>query len=199
MRVRIRRFRSGDQGCPPSHGMIRRSHPKHPMLPNAKALIGSLAHAGVIGPDVLSVVGCPPTGSALPVIESSGESPARPAVLWPLLTSRGISSAGSPQVRTRCVPARPPHLPPRLNPRLHGVVPTRRLAAGLGMRFLFVGPPVSPSLPPAGWLPFQRWLRVVVCSRLHVRSSYRGLSPHLQRAHAGRTQAHAGDVSTRAR
>ena len=39
---------------------------------------------------------------------------------------------------------------------------------GLDMRFLFVGPPVSSSLPPAGWLPFQRWLQVVVLSHFHV-------------------------------
>jgi hypothetical protein len=35
------------------------------------------------------------------------------SLLWPLLTSRGISSSGSPQVRARCFPARPPHFPPR--------------------------------------------------------------------------------------
>lgn len=60
------------------------------------------------------------------------------------------------------------------------------------MRFLFVGPPVSASLPPAARLPSRRWLRVVVLSRFHVRSSYGGLAPRLQRAHAGRTQRNAG-------
>ena len=139
MRVRIRRFRSGDQGCPPSHGMIRRSHPRHPMLPVGTALIGRLAHSGIIGTDILSVVGCQPTGSALrgPKVSGvrvltgfGGPRPCDP-LLWPLLTSRGISSSGSPQVRTRCFPARPPHLPPRPDPRLRCVVPVCRIAAGL--------------------------------------------------------------------
>jgi hypothetical protein len=66
------------------------------------------------------------------------------------------------------LPARPPHLPPRLNPRLRCVVPVRRIVAGLPMRFLFIGPPVSSSLPPASRLPFQRWLQVVVLSHFHV-------------------------------
>ena len=120
-------------------------------------------------------------------------------VLWPLLTPLQVAPLGSPQIRARCFPARPPHLPPRLNPRLRCVVPTRRLVAGLDMRFLSVGPPVSSSLPPAVQLPSRRWLRVVVLSRFHVRSSYRGLAPHLQRAHAGRAPLHAGDGNTRAR
>ena len=72
------------------------------MLPIGAALIGSLAHSGVIGSDILSAVECPPTSSALPDIESSGlfvytgvsQPPARCSVLWPLLTSRGISSVG---------------------------------------------------------------------------------------------------------
>ena len=42
------------------------------MLPVGKALIGYLAHSGVIGPNVLSAVGRQPTSSALPDIESSG-------------------------------------------------------------------------------------------------------------------------------
>ena len=57
------------------------------------------------------------------------------------------------------------------------------------MPFLSVGPPVSHSLPPPGRLPFQSWLLVVVRSCFHAWFSYRGLAPHLQRAHAGRTQA----------
>jgi hypothetical protein len=47
-------------------------------------------------------------------------------------------------------------------------MPLRRIVAGLTMRFLFIGPPVSSSLPPAGRLLFQRWLRVVVLSHFHV-------------------------------
>lgn len=37
-------------------------------------------------------------------------------LLWRLLTSQGISSLGSPQVRTRCFPTRPPHFPPTADP-----------------------------------------------------------------------------------
>jgi len=160
-----------------------------------KALIGNLAHSGVVGSDVLSAVGCPPTGSALPGIEFPGfrvyagvfQPPARCTVLWPLLTSRGISSSGSPQIRTRCFPTRPPHLPPRRNRPASLCGANSPYRGRPSMRFLFVGPSVSSSLPPPGRLPCRSWLRVVVLSRLHVWSSYRGLTPHLQRAHAGRT------------
>ena len=79
-----------------------------------------------------------------------------------------LPGAGSPQIRTRCFPARPPPLPPRLNPRLRCVVPLHRIVAGLDRRFLFVGPPVSSSLPATAWLPSRCWLRVVVVSRFHV-------------------------------
>ena len=58
------------------------------------------------------------------------------------------------------------------------------------MRFLSISSQVSPSLPPPGRLPSQSWLQVVVVALLYVAwFSNRGLSPHLQRAHAGRTQA----------
>ena len=124
MRVRNRRFRSDGQGLPPPHGAILRPRPRHPMLPIGSALTGFLAQSGVIGSDILSVVGCQPTSSALhqtsslPVSSFQRANP-RPRLavwlLWPLLTSHGISSVGSPQVRTRCFPAQPPHLPPRLN------------------------------------------------------------------------------------
>ncbi len=108
----------------------------------------------------------------------ASSSPRLAVRYYGLLTPRQVASAGPPQVRTRCFPARPPHFPPeadppmaeppRLNPRLRCVVPVRRIVAGLPMRFLFVGPPVSSSLPPASRLPFQRWLRVVVLSHFHV-------------------------------
>ncbi len=124
MRVRTGRFRSGGQGSPPPHDMTRWPRPRHPMLPIESALIDHLAHTGVIGADIRSVVGCQPTSSALhrssrlPVSSFQRACP-RPRLafrlLWPLLTSNGISSVGSPQVRTRCFPAQPPHLPPRLN------------------------------------------------------------------------------------
>jgi hypothetical protein len=173
---------------PQPHDRVRGPHPRHPMLPVGKALISCLAHSGVIGSDVLSAVGCQPTSSALPDIESSGVFPARCAVLWPLLTPRGISSSGSPQVRTRCVPTRPPHLPPRVDRTASLCCASSPSRVGLSMRFLYIGPSVSCSLPSPGWLPSRSWLRVVVVSCTHERSSDRGLSPHLQRAHAGRTQ-----------
>jgi len=64
------------------------------------------------------------------------------------------------------------------------------------MRFLFVGPPVSASLPSPARLPSRSWLHVVVLSRFHVPVLLQGTStpcrmtwaPHLQHAHAGRTQ-----------
>ena len=73
---------------------------------------------------------CPPRGreffigSALHGIKSSGfvfkrtsHGPRLVApLLRPLLTSHCISSMGSPQVRTRCFPAQPPHLPPTTEP-----------------------------------------------------------------------------------
>ena len=54
------------------------------MLPVGKALIGYLAHSGVIGSNVLLVVGRQPISSALPDIESSG-----------LFVYTGVSAPGS--------------------------------------------------------------------------------------------------------
>jgi hypothetical protein len=168
------------------------------MLPIEEALVGYLALSGVIGSNVPFAVECRPSvwpfmASSLPVSSfiRAFQPPACCPLLRPLLTSLPVTRSGSPQVRTRCFSARPPHLPPRLNPRLRCVVPARRIAGGLPMRFLSISPPISSSLPPSSWLPFQTWLRVVVLlSCLHEWSSYKGLTPHLQRAHAGRTQKH---------
>ena len=121
------------------------------------------------------------------------QPPARCPVLWPLLTPCPAAPAGSPQVRARCFSARPPHLPPRLDRAASLCCASSPYRVGLTMRFLSIGPPISHSLPPPGRLPFRSWLLVVVASCFHDRSSYRGLSPHLQRAHAGRTQCHALD------
>lgn len=170
------------------------------MLPVTTALTTTWP-SGVVDCDVRRGVEAFPFGSALPDIESSGvfvytgvfPPPARCAVLWPLLTPRQVAPAGSPQVRTRCFPARPPHLPPRLDRTASLCCASSPHRVGLTMRFLSIGPPVSPSLPPPGRLPFRSWLRVVVGSCLHGRSSYRGLTPLLQRAHAGRTPGAAPD------
>ena len=107
MRVRTWRFRSGGQ-----------------VAPIGAALISNLTRSGVIGSDILSVVGCQPARSALHPSSSVPVSSfqrvcAHPRLvvrlLWPLLASQGISSVGSPQARSQSSPARPPHLPPRLN------------------------------------------------------------------------------------
>ena len=61
MRVRVRRFRRDDQGCPQLSGLIQRPCHWHPMLPIEEALVGYLALAGVIGSNVLSAVECRPS------------------------------------------------------------------------------------------------------------------------------------------
>jgi len=57
------------------------------------------------------------------------------------------------------------------------------------MRFLFISSQVSPSLPSHGRSPFRSWLQMVVSFIFMFWFSYRGLAPHLHRAHAGHTQA----------
>ena len=123
MRVRTGRFRSGDQGCPPSHDAARWPHPRHPMLPirvlrpfhsPIRGHRGRLRLSGRVPADRFS----PSRQSRLPVSSFQRAFP-HPrlalALLWRLLTSQGISSPGSPQIRACCFPARPPHLPTRLN------------------------------------------------------------------------------------
>jgi len=149
--------------------MMQASHRERSMLPIAEALTGRLAHSGVIGSDILSVVERPFTSSVLPDIESSRVlSPARCAVLRPLLTSLQVAPLGSPHVRTRCVPARPPHLPahPNRATSLCGASSSGR--ARPSMRFLSVSPPASASLPSPGRLPSRGWPRVVGLSCLHA-------------------------------
>jgi hypothetical protein len=166
MRVRTGRFRRGDQGEPRTHGMMRASHPERSMLPNGKALTGCLAHTGVIGASILPAVERPPASLVLPDIESSGvrvyagvfQPPACGPLLRPLLTSRRLAPAESPQIGTRCVPARPPHFPPEADPPVAEPAGLNRVTsrccarssyrARPSMRFQFVGPPVSSSLPP---------------------------------------------------
>ena len=154
------------------------------------ALTGSLAHTGVIGANILTAVERPLVSSALPGL--------RP-VLWPLLTSLPVARLGSPHVRTRCFPARlsrrnlvakaePPHLPARPNRATSLCCASSSRRARPCMRFLSVSPLVSASLPSPGRLPCRSWLRVVGLSCHHAGSSHRGLAPHLQRAHDGRTQ-----------
>jgi hypothetical protein len=212
------------------------------MLPIVEALTGSLTRTGVtrlqrfaqqcgqVGPSILCVVVRSPASSVLPDIESSGvfvyagvfQPPARCAVLRPLLTSLRVAPLGSPHVRTRCFPARPPHLPARPN-RATSLccLPAEAASAQAGasssrrarpsMRFLSVSPAgggvnplacpafggVSASLPSPGRLPSRSWPRVVGLSCCHAGSSYKGLAPHLQRAHDGRTQPAAPYVASR--
>jgi len=85
------------------------------------------------------------------------------------------------------------HLPPPLDRKASPRGASSPYCVGVNMWFLSIGRPISNSLPPPGRLPFRSWLQVVVTSCFHDRSSYRGLSPHLQRAHAGSTKALAAD------
>ena len=179
--------------------MIRGSHREPSMLPIRTALIGGLAHTGVIGPSILPAVERPLASSVLPDIEASGvlvvgrfTPPARCAVLRPLLTSLQVAPLGSPHVRTRCFPARPPHLPRRRNRSTSLCCADSSPRRRPSMRFLSVSPLVSASLPSPGRLPFRGWPRVVGLSCCHAGSSYKGLAPHLQRAHDGRTQPAGG-------
>jgi hypothetical protein len=90
----------------------------------------------------------------------------------PLLTPRQVAPAGSPQVRTRCFPAPPPHLPPRLTRRLRCVVPARRITSA----FICGSYPSVRRFPlaflPPNRLPCRSWLRVIDCSCSHDRFSY---------------------------
>jgi len=141
--------------------------PGIPCLPIGLALTGVLARSGVNGSDILSVVGCQPTSSALRVtsrlpVSSFSRVRIHPRLVVPLpwsraagLTSHGISSVGSPQVRTRVSTTQPPHLPAGWNrtvsSRRAGLTPSERPF----MRFLFIGSWLSLSLPPDGRLPFR--------------------------------------------
>jgi hypothetical protein len=102
MRVRNRRFRSGGQDFSPPHDAIRRLRPRHPMLPIGLALTGFLARSGVIGSDILSVVGCQPTSSALHEtsrlpVSSFLRTNQRPRLVVPLLWSRLIGGTDFPR------------------------------------------------------------------------------------------------------
>ena len=144
------------------------------------ALTGSLARSGVIGASILPAVERSLASSVLPDIESSEMIPARCAVLRPLLTSLQVAPLGSPHVRARCFPARPPHLPARPNRATSLCGSSRHSSEGAtadasssrrarpSMRFLSVSPLVSASLPSPGRLPFRSWPRVVGLSCHHA-------------------------------
>ena len=151
------------------------------------ALTSRLAHTGVIGPGILLAVERSLASSVLPDLESSGfpvlaggsPPPARGAVLRPLLTSLQVAPSGSPHVRTRCFPARPPHLPARPNRATSLCCASSSRRARPSMRFLSVSPLVSPSVagrfapcrppggpcssgaPPPDRSPARSWPRVV--------------------------------------
>jgi len=126
--------------------------------------------AGFIGLLILRGIVALLIGSALHGIESSGLNvyagislpPARCSLLRPLLTPfYRLRGKGSPQVRTRCFTAQPPHLPPRLNRSTSLCCASSSARVGL-MRFLFIGSLLSHSLPSPGWLPFRSWPLVVI-------------------------------------
>lgn len=60
------------------------------------------------------------------------------------------------------------------------------------MRFLFIGSQVSPRLPSHGWSPFRSLASGSSFFTFMFWYFYRGLEPHLHRAHAGFTQGAAG-------
>ena len=158
MRVRTRRFRPGDQGRPPSHDGARRPHPRHPMLPIR--VLRSI-HSPVRGQR-----GQPRLGGQVSADRFGPSQGARLAPPWPAT----MASADFPG-----------HFLPGISPDKDVLLPGTtaaftsvdeptgfavlcQLAAPRrpSMRFLSVGPPVSHSLPPHGWLPFRSWLLVVV-------------------------------------
>jgi len=71
MRVRNRRFRSGDQGRAPITRLNPKTQRQALHASHGMALIGELARTGVHGSNVPFAVEYQPTGSALPDIESS--------------------------------------------------------------------------------------------------------------------------------
>ena len=160
------------------------------MLPAVAALIAPLP-AGIFGCQ------CPPRGRTVPV--RFGPSWHRVFRFIPSSLLGTMASADSPL-------GHPNGASPGKNALLHSTTaaftsatePATSLCcassshhAGLDMRFLSIGLPISPRLPPSNRLPSRSWLWVVVVSCFHEWSSYKGLSPYLQRAHAGRTPSAA--------
>ena len=140
-------------------------------------------------------------GSALHGLESSGfvfkrasSSPRLVApLLWPLLTSLPLAPQRISPGKNALLPGTTAAFTSTGNRTDFAVWCQLVARVGLSMRFLFIGSPLSHSLPSPGRLPSRSWLRMVISSCLHVRFSHRGLSPHLQRAHAGRTPCAAPD------
>ena len=153
------------------------------MIPIGTALIGNLAHSGRNCSDVLSAAECQRIGPALRSSRFSGLRRCHGLGGLP----EGVSALGISSGKDALLPGTTAAFTSATEPAtsLH---PARSSHRGRpSMRFLFIGPPVSPSLPPPSRLPFRSWHRVVVVSRFHDRFSYIGLAPILQRAHDGRT------------
>jgi hypothetical protein len=171
------------------------------MLPAAKTL--TLAPpAGGIGSRFLHGVGTFLFGSTLHGIKSSGftvytdrnRSPARCSLLRSLLTPLACLHARASPGKNALLPDTTAPFTSATEPVDFAVLcqlfPPRRPS----MVFLFISLSVSSSLPPPGRLPSRSWLQLVI--RSHVSMFWffhRGLSPHLQRAHAGRTHVIAAD------
>jgi hypothetical protein len=139
------------------------------MLPIEKALVSYLAHSGVIGSNVLFAVEC------LRQFSPSWHQDFRCLCLYGHISAPGLLSitTASADFPSGC----PVGISPGKNALLHSATaaftsvtePSTLLCCassshhvGLSMRFLFIGPPLSSSLPPSGKLPFRTWLRVVV-------------------------------------
>jgi hypothetical protein len=127
------------------------------------------------------------------------------------VTSQGISSSGSPQIRTRTAAVQPQHLPPDLNLGLWCVVPPCP-ARRPHMLFLFVGSQfctpgchsLRSLLPAAACCPsgcasprsvtFPQLPSSSICPTVHPGKEVhiQGTLTPLARTHAGRTQSNAG-------
>ena len=111
--------------------------------------------------------------------------------------SLNVRFATIPQVIARCFPAQPPHLPPRVNQTTSLCRASSSCRIGLlcgscslARRFLL-------AFLHAVRSPFRARLQIVVSFIFMFWFSYRGLAPHLHRAHAGHTQVSSSNGGQR--
>jgi len=170
MRVRIRRFRRDDQGCPQSSGLIQRPCHWHPMLPIEKALVGYLALSGVVGSNVLFAVECRPSVRPFMAARSrcsclSGHLSA-PGLLFTSTASAdfppGYPVGISLGKNTDYDCTTPPFTQNAPNSRFRHVVLSHP-DAGPYMMFLFVGSQPRLRLPSRDSLRFRSCLRLLLC------------------------------------
>ena len=156
MRVRTRRFRSGDQGYPPSHDVARRRHPRHPMLPSR---VLRSTHSPIRGH-----CGRPRLGGRVSA-DRFGPSRCRVAPVLGTMASADFPGHFLPGIspdKSVLLPGTTAAFTSASEPLGFAVLCQLATSRRPSMRFLSVGPPVSHSLPPHGRLPFRSWLLVVV-------------------------------------